>query len=163
MFKGQAFDTFQLMIAAVIAVAILGILLGIIGSINGNVTQKPVQVVKTLINNGLESPCAPMPSDTVNFKKNDGWVESTFEISSGSRASNVTTDCSNIDASLFTCGESSPGVPDGAKMSQAMVDFQGKMTVMCRGEKCSITVYTATKESPSLENITTWSGCGSTP
>ena len=31
--KGQAFDTFKLMIAAVIAVAILGILLGILGSI----------------------------------------------------------------------------------------------------------------------------------
>ena len=149
MFKGQAFDTFQLMIAAVIAVAILGILLGIIGNISGNVTQTPIATAKSLINTALESPCAPMSSDTVNFKANEGWVSSTFDESSGYRASNVETFCDSSVENLFTC--------NGAELSTASEDFQGKMTVICKGENCAITVYTATKTSPSIEYGST--GC----
>ena len=159
MFKGQAFDTFQLMIAAVIAVAILGILLGIIGNINGNVTQKPVDTAKSLINTALESPCAPIPSDTVNFKTNDGWVQSTFSESSGHRATTVITECGNIDAGLFTCGTNGDDGLDGNFLSSAKTNFQGKMTVICQGENCAITVYASTKSSPDLTAIQTAVGC----
>ncbi len=65
--KGQAFSTFELLIAAIVALAILGILLSIVGGINifgRNPQDTVVELVKTQVNN-LGSPGY---TDTVKFK-----------------------------------------------------------------------------------------------
>ena len=142
--RGQAFDTFKLMIAAVVAVAILGILLGIIQQIQPTVQQQPVQISQNLINTALNAPCAPIPSGEVNFKRGDGWVGNTFLQSSGHRATNVVTRCDSSVSGLFDCGS---GAND---LSSASVDFPGGITAMCYNNECVLTVYTvgATGVSP---------------
>jgi hypothetical protein len=69
--KGQAFSTFELLIAAIVALAILGILLSIVGGINifgRNPQDTTVELVKTQMNNNLGGTAY---TDTVKFKTND--------------------------------------------------------------------------------------------
>ena len=68
MFRGQAFDTFKLMIAAVIAVAILGILLGILGGITPQVGD-PGNLIKQQLGKGYQLPGIVYASQQkANFK-----------------------------------------------------------------------------------------------
>lgn len=66
--KGQASSTFQLLIAAIVALAILGVLISVIGGINtvsGDAKTAVTQKLKTQINNPGAIDC----TDAVNFKK----------------------------------------------------------------------------------------------
>ena len=67
--KGQAFDTFKLLIAAVVAVAILGILLGILGGIFWP-GANPYQVAKDQLTSASNYKGLPQIStSTAAFKK----------------------------------------------------------------------------------------------
>ena len=85
MFRGQAFDTFKLMIAAVIAVAILGILLGILGGISPP-GQGFTDTTTQLIGEAVRSPGAIRSSSgEVSFTGGDEFPGSIFEDTSGGR------------------------------------------------------------------------------
>jgi hypothetical protein len=65
--KGQAFDVFKLLIAAIVAVAILAILsrvLGIIRTPQGN----PTDVITRLVQTQFDNPGAVSPYEEVNFR-----------------------------------------------------------------------------------------------
>jgi len=69
--KGQAFDTFKLLIAAVVAVAILGILFVILNSIVGPVTS-PVDAIKTQLSKAYTQEGVSTKSPTqAAFAKDD--------------------------------------------------------------------------------------------
>jgi len=66
--KGQASSTFQLLIAAIVALAILGVLISVIGGINtvsGDAKTAVTQKLKTQMNNPGAIDC----TDQVTFKK----------------------------------------------------------------------------------------------
>ena len=69
--KGQAFDTFKLLIAAVVAVAILGILFVILNSVIGPTTS-PVDAVKTQLGKAYNQQGISSKSSTMaTFEKDD--------------------------------------------------------------------------------------------
>jgi hypothetical protein len=65
--RGQHFDTFKLLIAAIVAVAILGILLAIIGPI-GPPNQDPTSSAVSLISSIQNNPGQMQPSGAVTFE-----------------------------------------------------------------------------------------------
>ena len=83
--RGQAFDTFKLMIAAVVAVAILGILLGILGGIS-TPGQGFTPTAKQLITQATQNPGQTFPSaGEVNFKKDSIIPAKVFQTASGGK------------------------------------------------------------------------------
>ena len=76
--RGQAFDTFKLMIAAVIAVAILGILLGILQQIQGP-TGDPITTTRDLMQKALSNPGTELPSaQKLSFTKGTVFRNTAF-------------------------------------------------------------------------------------
>lgn len=68
--KGQAFSTFQLLIAAVVALALLGVLLPIIMK-NVNIGGNPEESAQTLIRSQVNSVGSLRYTDEVKFKDGD--------------------------------------------------------------------------------------------
>jgi hypothetical protein len=66
--KGQASSTFQLLIAAVVALAILGVLLNILGVLPG-LNKDPTKTTKTLLTDQINNPGAESCTDPVTFTK----------------------------------------------------------------------------------------------
>ena len=107
--KAQAFDVFQLMIAAVIAVAILGILLSIIGQIFIP-SQRPIQVIQEKLTDAYQYQGALFTSATkATFQKDDSIPASIFKKNAGGRVPSVVcaefidpTDASQ--SQLASCG-----------------------------------------------------------
>lgn len=82
--KGQAFSTFQLLIAAVVALAILVLLLNIIGSLPTPGTTKPQAEAVNLIKSQINSPSElRTSSNAVNFTKEDSLNSKSIANSSG--------------------------------------------------------------------------------
>ncbi|MBI2530451.1 MAG: hypothetical protein HYW05_04895 [Candidatus Diapherotrites archaeon] len=67
--KGQAFDVFKLLIAAVIAIAILSLLMPIIGTITGIFTKDPTVEARTLLSD--------LYNKTITWKETPGVTFST--------------------------------------------------------------------------------------
>ena len=68
--KGQAYSTFQLLIAAVIAMAILIILIPIIMRVMGIITADPTVETRQIIGNAVDSPSALQRTSSVAFPPN---------------------------------------------------------------------------------------------
>ncbi len=82
--RGQAFSTFQLLIAAVVALAILVLLLNIIGSLPTPGTTKPQAEAVNLIKSQINSPSElRTSSNSVNFGKEDSLNSKSIATSSG--------------------------------------------------------------------------------
>jgi len=80
--KGQAFSTFQLLIAAVVALALLGVLMPIIGGINPN-TDRLVEALKTKISSQQNLPGSVSLTEEIRVSgRNDPYI-STETISQG--------------------------------------------------------------------------------
>ncbi|MFH0970406.1 MAG: hypothetical protein V1776_03015 [Candidatus Diapherotrites archaeon] len=69
--RGQAFSTFQLLIAAVVALAILVLLLNIIGSLPNLGGQKPNKVASDLVASQVNAPSELRTSNSVTFTRED--------------------------------------------------------------------------------------------
>ncbi|MDO8428961.1 MAG: hypothetical protein Q7S92_07175 [Candidatus Diapherotrites archaeon] len=69
--RGQAFSTFQLLIAAIVAIAILAILFQIIGIIPGIGQQEPSSNAANLVKDLVNKPYTPKTSSQVTFKSGD--------------------------------------------------------------------------------------------
>lgn len=82
--RGQAFSTFQLLISAVVALAILVLLLNILGSINIFGTQNPSEEAVNLIKSQINSPAELRTSgNPVTFKKDDSLNAKSIASRSG--------------------------------------------------------------------------------
>ncbi len=69
--KGQAYSTFQLLIAAVIAMAILVILIPIIMQVMGIITSDPTDEAKRMLSNAVDNPSALQYTPEVAFQPGD--------------------------------------------------------------------------------------------
>ncbi len=81
--RGQAFSTFQLLIAAVVALAILVLLLNIIGSLPNLGGQKPNKVASDLVASQVNSPAELRTSTQVPFGKDDSLNAKSIAAASG--------------------------------------------------------------------------------
>ena len=82
--KGQAFSTFQLLISAVVALAILGLLLTILGQIPFLSTQEPSNEAENLIKSQVGRPGEVLTSVKVTFTKGDSLNAKAIAEASGS-------------------------------------------------------------------------------
>ena len=82
--KGQAFSTFQLLIAAIVAIAILAILFQILGIIPGIGQQEPSSNAADLVKSLVNKPATPKTSSQVTFKP--GESINAKSIAEGSQA-----------------------------------------------------------------------------
>jgi hypothetical protein len=100
--KGQAFDTFKLMIAAVIAVAILGILLGILRGMSPTVTD-PLSATQQLLRDTYTSKIQKAYPNPVVFTS--GTVVDTESLRGGAgvAASQIAVDCDDIVDTDLVC------------------------------------------------------------
>jgi len=71
--KGQSSSVFNLLIAALVALAILGLLLSILGGIGFNSGNKPIDSTITLVKDAMNTPFS-MRSQTVTFTKSDNAI-----------------------------------------------------------------------------------------
>lgn len=100
--RGQAFDTFKLMIAAVVAVAILGILLAILGGISLP-GQDPATMIKGQLQQAVQYPGSTFVSQTeASFKPGVVYSSNSFKDILGGTGS-VKFSC---DAALGGCSAS---------------------------------------------------------
>ncbi len=81
--RGQAFSTFQLLISAVIALAILGLLLTILGQLPFLNTQKPSTEAENLIKSQVSRPGEVRTSLKVSFQKTDSLNAKAIASASG--------------------------------------------------------------------------------
>lgn len=102
--KGQAFDTFKLMIAAVIAVAILGILLAILSGIIFP-GQDPATMMKQQLQQATQYPGSIFVSQTqADFKAGVQYVQGSFADVLGGAGYKVDFICGVIVRSGCTTG-----------------------------------------------------------
>lgn len=81
--RGQAFSTFQLLIAAVVALAILVLLLNIIGSLPNLGGQKPNKIASDLVASQVNAPSELRTSNPVTFTKEDSLNAKAIASASG--------------------------------------------------------------------------------
>lgn len=72
--KGQAFSTFQLLIAAVVALALLGVLMPIIMQALGFIQSDPVSAAKTTLRSAYDSPGTIQTTEAVTFSERNKEV-----------------------------------------------------------------------------------------
>lgn len=146
--KGQAFDAFKLLIAAVVAGAILVILLGIISGIT-NPQQEPPQVMKQLVQSVRGGGVAKISSQVVTFKTGEIYEADGIATSAGLNIGDVVFCCGGVsqkcgggdydfdstdNSQFFTCS--------GTEGSEISVDgtVTGKIRAYCwdENEKCTV-------------------------
>lgn len=129
--KGQAFDTFKLMIAAVVAVAILGILMGILSQITIP-GQSFDDTAKTLLTKAVSSPGVKYPSSgDVTFVKDSIYPGSAFEDTTG-----------GVPVK-FKCNSGTLCTPDSALGVELAVvaNFKSKIYVQCNTGPTSCCIW----------------------
>ncbi|MBI1973993.1 hypothetical protein HYS54_04220 [Candidatus Micrarchaeota archaeon] len=148
--RGQAFDTFKLMIAAVVAVAILGILLSILGSISIPGVQFS-NTVPSLLSQALQLPGNVYSSaGEVQFQPNEQYVSDAFTQSTGGKP--VTFICSSelgpkdlaspAKTSDGPCkaGKAVTGGIEGTTTLTTTGQFKAKVYACCKADKCQISI-----------------------
>ena len=112
--RGQAFSTFQLLIAAIVAIAILAILFQIIGIIPGIGQQEPSSNAANLVKDLINKPYTGKTSSQVTFKSGDSI--NTKAISAASQAGATEQNIVLSLGDFQTTGGFTPG-PAGASIS----------------------------------------------
>jgi len=114
--RGQAFDVFKLLIAAVVAIALLAVLLPIIYNIIMIGQNKPTETAVSLVKDSYNKPSLYQSTDNVTFNESDSLNAKT--IASSSR---ILTE----DQVCVSAGELSgdPNFSDGAN---GIVQYSGK-------------------------------------
>ncbi len=132
--RGQAFSTFQLLIAAVVALAILVLLLNIIGSLPQTGTSKPQSEAVNLIKSQVNSPSElRTSSNSVSFTKEDSLNSRAIATASGVLTS--TQVC--ISMGDFTDETDSDFADTNPNKSGDIIQYQGsgqlrvKLSVIC--------------------------------
>lgn len=89
--RGQAFSAFQLLISAVVAVAILAIIMSILGLIP-RPSQDPTQAVGSVLQNVVNSPGTLLETTSVIFSKNTTIASETLATGVGLDPSQICLD-----------------------------------------------------------------------
>ena len=120
--KGQAFDTFKLMIAAVIAVAILGILLGILQGVQPP-TGDPTTTMRDLLSKSRSNPGNHLTSQQeVTFSKGTIFTGAAFQQSVfGGQTPDITFECDKEFSALCKAG----------KTLEIVNDFKSQIKTCC--------------------------------
>ncbi|MEM4221889.1 MAG: hypothetical protein QW097_00450 [archaeon] len=137
--KGQAFDTFQLMIAAVVAVMILAILLSILGGITVP-GQEFDTTVAALLQSAANSPCNIQKSSTpVKLKTGTSYSASSPKFVEAA-GKDIEFECAeNIKKDIADCG-----TEKFTPKKNVPVDVYA----VCGSEKCIVGIGGAPKSSP---------------
>jgi len=132
--KGQAFSTFQLMIAAIVAIAILGVLMSILNVIP-QPGANPIQVMEDLLRDGRQYQGSSFVSSS------DPSFQSGMMISEESFKQSV---FQGVDPTItFVCSDNLGDSCDNSTAGQLTVvsDFSAKVTATCSDSTtCTITV-----------------------
>ena len=129
--KGQAFDTFKLLIAAVVAIAILGILLNIIGNMP-DLTANPTNTIKTALSDAYSSQGIPsMSPSKASFQKNINFPGTTKQFLDAVGGNPITFDCS---AYL------KPNLCEGGSTLMIKQDFKAYVSACCGSTTCIVIV-----------------------
>jgi len=133
--KGQAFDTFKLLIAAVVAVAILGILLSIMSGIVIPGAE-PQRVIGEQLSKAVEFPLSTFVSQVkAGFKSGTIFSPDSFKDSLGGTG-NVKFDCSPDVATVCKVENNNLKI---------LSDFDEFISVCCKDTKnCNVLVGTGT-------------------
>ncbi|HRS42923.1 MAG TPA: hypothetical protein P5530_03590 [Candidatus Diapherotrites archaeon] len=123
--KGQASSTFQLLIAAVVALAILGVLLNILNVLPG-LNKDPTKTTKTLLTDQINNPGAESCTDPVTFTKSKSTLSAEgITVNTGVEMSQV----------FFANIENIPNfTPSGAETSNNLLRYNAsssKKVMMC--------------------------------
>jgi len=137
--KGQAFDTFKLLIAAVVAIAILGILLNILSNMP-NLTANPTNTIKTALSDAYQSQGIPsMSSSKAAFKKNINFPSTNELFLNAVGGNGISFDCS---AYL------KPDLCEGGSTLMIKRDFQAYVSACCSSSDCKVIVGNETATCP---------------
>ncbi len=138
--KGQAFDVFKLLIAAVIAGAILVILLQILGPLITPTQENPNSVASTEVKTQTDNLGLPVITKLVTFQPQDSLSARTIAEKSGSLSAEqvcVITTESTPNLSAFTANDGKVVIYNGNSGQRA------KLLVLCdRQESLSETLTT---------------------
>lgn len=147
--RGQAFSTFQLLIAAVVALAILVLLLNIIGSLPNLGGQKPNKIASDLVASQVNAPSELRTSNPVTFTKEDSLNAKAIATASGV----VTEGQLCISQGDFVDQESDfQQVGDGVLRYSGGSNLRVRISVLCdTGNQVA-----ADLESNGIENADTW-------
>ena len=142
--KGQSSSVFNLLIAALVSLAILGLLLSVLGGIGFNSGKKPIDTTINLVKDAMNTPFS-LRSETVTFTK----TENSIPAKSVSQKTDVS------DALTFlTCNDPANVTADAKNgiTFKGTSNQQNKVFVMC-GEGIVSTDFTFP--------TTVGEGCGS--
>jgi len=133
--KGQAFDTFKLLIAAVVAVAILGILLTIMSGIVVPGAE-PQRVIGEQLTKGIEFPHSTFVSQVkAGFKGGTSLSPLSFTDALGGTGK-VTFKCSNDLSSICKIDSSTGSL-------KTLSDFDDYISACCKDTKnCDVLIGT---------------------
>ncbi len=139
--KGQAFDAFKLLIAAVVAGSILVILLQIIAGITIT-TKKPVRVMGQEMSSVSAGGMCSVSNNKVEFTKGTQIQSDAVAVKAGMNKGSVDFCCGGNG---YKCGEygfgSEQGFDCGGGQLMINQDIQGNIRACCpieQGESCTI-------------------------
>lgn len=75
--KGQAASTFQLLIAAIVAMAILGVLMGVLGGLAWEVTKDPEEGAESVLKEAVKDPFSIKGPEEVLFDRDHSIIDVT--------------------------------------------------------------------------------------
>jgi hypothetical protein len=127
--RGQAFSTFQLLIAAVVALAILVLLLNIIGSLPNLGGQKPNKIASDLVASQVNAPSELRTSNPVAFTKEDSLNAKAIASASGV----VTEGQLCLSTGNFVAGEDFDysGADNGVIKYNGTANLRVRISVLC--------------------------------
>ncbi|MDD4983372.1 MAG: hypothetical protein PHH82_00855 [Candidatus ainarchaeum sp.] len=122
--RGQAFSVFKILIAAIVALAILGLLLNIMGLISFNPANEPETAVKDLVKKAYSSPYAPA-SSVVTFSYPDHYQITKAQIKEAASLTDeqivfVSPNSQSISA-LFSAEDFSLKLENSVKSKEALL------------------------------------------
>ncbi|MCX8190446.1 MAG: hypothetical protein N3F05_04445 [Candidatus Diapherotrites archaeon] len=152
--KGQAFSTFQLLISAIIALAILVILLSVLGIIPNlfNISQNPVDAMVDKIKDARNKPAVPVQGGKVNFTKDNRTVttESIASVSGvGLEKEQICLSPGQFmgQAEIISKGQDGSKekqwtvVEDGSRITYNKDNVQTTFTVICHSSATRLKTY----------------------
>ncbi|MCK4884362.1 MAG: hypothetical protein KAS30_05800 [Candidatus Diapherotrites archaeon] len=132
-FRGQAFDTFKLLIAALVAVSILAIMMGIIGGISIPGSE-PTHEIKSTLNKAMINIGNTVTTSTIKFIKGETYCIRAMILNTGLQESMIKWDNQHNGLEEFTSST-------GDQCIQTMGgDVNGKATISCWNDICTITL-----------------------
>lgn len=125
--RGQAYSTFKLLIAAIVAMAMLAILIPIIMQAMGWLTNSPINETKSLISDLIGSPGALRHTPEVAFKPNEVLAASALVVKLGISDEQICMSTGEFEEDATT-GFECMGCEDGTENQRLFYHGKSNMT-----------------------------------